>query len=100
MAQNHGVDILYTFGRTPTWASSNPNGYCANNANGSCYPPSSQQYWKDFVCRHAPLRRKDQVLGDLECRQSLGRDGSPDGNGEIVRERQQPGSFVLHVVRG
>jgi cellulase (glycosyl hydrolase family 5) len=49
MAQNHGVDILYTFGRTPAWASSNPTGYCANNAAGSCYPPSSQQYWKDFV---------------------------------------------------
>jgi len=48
-AQARGLDVVYTFGRTPAWASSNRTGYCQNNAAGSCYPPASQQYWKDFV---------------------------------------------------
>jgi hypothetical protein len=49
LASSHGTDVVYTFGRTPAWASSNPTGYCKNTYAGSCYPPASQQYWKDFV---------------------------------------------------
>jgi len=30
-AQQHGVDVIYTFGATPTWASSNPTGKCDYN---------------------------------------------------------------------
>ena len=49
LTQSHGVDLLYTFGRTPAWASSNPTGACTNNPAGSCYTPANEQYWKDFV---------------------------------------------------
>jgi hypothetical protein len=61
IAQAHGVSsLLYTFGWTPTWASSNPSdATCHNTANGlgQCWPPNdlnsdgsgSDQHWKDFV---------------------------------------------------
>jgi hypothetical protein len=58
-AQAHHVDVLYTFGEVPDWASSNPNLVCGNSGtpNGSCAPPNdlnsdgtgSNQHWKDFV---------------------------------------------------
>jgi hypothetical protein len=48
MAKAHGVDVLYTFGGTPTWASSNPTGKCDYNPGG-CYPPQNMQDWDDFV---------------------------------------------------
>src|SRR5579863_4283638 len=59
-AQSHGVpDIMYTFGKTPGWASSNPNDTsCAPFwASGACDPPDdlnadgsgTDQHWKDFV---------------------------------------------------
>ncbi len=44
-AQQHGVDVIYTFGATPTWASSNPTGKCDYNP-GACYP---MQDWDSFV---------------------------------------------------
>ena len=47
-AKAHGVDVLYTFGGTPTWASSNPTGTCDYNP-GACYPPLNMQDWDDFV---------------------------------------------------
>ena len=51
------ADILYTFGRTPPWASSNPNDTSCGFAPGSCDPPNdlnsdgsgADQLWKDFV---------------------------------------------------
>jgi hypothetical protein len=43
------VDVLYTFGRTPAWASSNPTGPCKNNPAGSCYPPANIANWTAFV---------------------------------------------------
>jgi hypothetical protein len=67
-AQEHGVDILYTFGKTPRWASSRPNDrQQCGEAPGSCGPPSDlredgsgpDQYWKDFVtaiAKHASGR--------------------------------------------
>jgi len=59
-AQNN-VDILYAFGDTPQWASSNPKDlYCADTppySPGTCDPPNdlnadgsgTNQHWKDFV---------------------------------------------------
>ena len=48
LAQSHRVDVLYSFGGTPTWASSNPTGTCAYNLGG-CYAPANMQDWDDFV---------------------------------------------------
>lgn len=49
----HGADILYTFGRVPAWASSDPTDATCGFAPGSCDPPSdvnsTDQLFKDFV---------------------------------------------------
>ena len=39
-AQRNGVSkVLYTFGKTPDWASSDPRGSCGGARPGVCYPP-------------------------------------------------------------
>lgn len=43
-----GRDILYTFGRTPTWASADPTAPGAGGP-GECAPPADLQYWDDYV---------------------------------------------------
>jgi hypothetical protein len=56
-AQAHNVDVLYTFGRTPKWASSRPDDPNCGEGLGTCDPPKdlnpdgsgSNQYWKSFV---------------------------------------------------
>ena len=58
-AQAHNVDVLYTLGEVPAWASSNPTLPCGTSGapDGSCAPPNdlnsdgtgSNQHWKDFV---------------------------------------------------
>ena len=60
-AQQQGLtDVMYTFGETPVWASSNPNDQTCVSVNspaGSCDAPSdlnpdgsgTDQMWKDFV---------------------------------------------------
>jgi len=48
LARAHNVDVLYTFGATPAWASSNPKATCDYNP-GACYPPSDLQSWDDYV---------------------------------------------------
>jgi hypothetical protein len=59
-AQSNGVDLIYTFGMVPTWASSQPSLVCGTGMNfnlGSCAPPNdlnldgtgTDQHWKDFV---------------------------------------------------
>jgi hypothetical protein len=59
-AQENGVDLIYTFGETPAWASSNPNAVCGTSSGiplGSCQAPNdlnadgtgTDQHWKDFV---------------------------------------------------
>lgn len=56
-AQRYNVDVLYTFGDVPTWASSNPNDHSCAGGPGSCDPPNdlnpdgsgSNQHWKDYV---------------------------------------------------
>jgi hypothetical protein len=55
-AQSHGVEVLYTFGRTPSFASSQPSLSCAEGV-GECAPPSdlaadgtgTNAYFKTFV---------------------------------------------------
>jgi PKD repeat protein len=47
-AEQQNVQLLYTFGRTPVWASSNPTLSC-NYAPGECAPPSDFTYWDNFV---------------------------------------------------
>ena len=48
-AQELGHDVLYTFGRTPRWASSNPDAPTPGYGLGECAPPSSIHYWDDFI---------------------------------------------------
>jgi polysaccharide biosynthesis protein PslG len=48
LAGAHGVDVLYTFGRTPKWAIS---GTCSGGyaPYGCAQPPASMTDWDDFV---------------------------------------------------
>ena len=48
LAQSHNVDILYTFGRTPRWASENPDQKCGYDP-GACLPPAKLEDWDNFV---------------------------------------------------
>ncbi|HVO81103.1 MAG TPA: Ig-like domain-containing protein [Terriglobales bacterium] len=59
-AQANKVDLIYTFGNTPTWASSDPSLVCQEGSDvplGSCVAPNdlnsdgtgSNQHWKDYV---------------------------------------------------
>lgn len=56
-AGSHGVDLLYTFGRVPPWASSKPNDTTCRYGPGECDPPNdlnrdgtgTDQHWKTFV---------------------------------------------------
>lgn len=59
-AQTNKVDLVYTFGFTPTWASSQPNLVCSAGTNiplGSCVAPNdlnsdgtgTNKHWKDYV---------------------------------------------------
>lgn len=58
-AQANGLDVIYTFGEIPDWASSNPGLVCGTSGapDGSCAPPSdvtstgggTDQHFKDFV---------------------------------------------------
>ncbi len=41
---SHNVEILYTMGHVPRWASSNPNGPCTDSATGTCYAPDMNAY--------------------------------------------------------
>ena len=48
MARSKGVDVIYTFGGTPRWASSNPNQGCLYGS-GSCAAPYSMNDWTNYV---------------------------------------------------
>jgi hypothetical protein len=56
-ASNHGIELLYTFGRVPAWASSQPFDTTCSYGSGQCDPPNdlnadgtgTNQHWKDFV---------------------------------------------------
>jgi hypothetical protein len=47
-SQAHGAEMIYTFGRTPPWASSQPNA-ASPYALGECAPPANFAYWDAFV---------------------------------------------------
>ncbi len=40
LAQQHNVEVVYTFGRVPSWA---------NGGQGTAVPMTNMQYWDDFV---------------------------------------------------
>ena len=44
-----GSQGIYTFGRTPTWLSSQPGNNSSHYGPGQCAPPTSMQAWDDFV---------------------------------------------------
>jgi len=56
-AEQNNIDLLYCFGRTPTWASSHPHDKSCANEPGSCDAPDDLNadgtgpnlHWKDFV---------------------------------------------------
>ena len=48
LAQKHGVDLLFTLGRTPRWASANPDAKSPYGP-GQCAPPANIQYWDEFL---------------------------------------------------
>jgi hypothetical protein len=45
---NKSRDVIYTFGRTPQWASSQPN-VTKGLEPGACAPPSNLQDWDNYV---------------------------------------------------
>lgn len=47
-AQQHGTDLLLTFGPTPLWAASDPS-KLSSDVNSSCSAPASLQDWDDYV---------------------------------------------------
>jgi len=47
--QGKGANILFTFGRTPRWASSNPNATICGGGPGQCYAPYSMTDWSNFI---------------------------------------------------
>ena len=48
LAQSRGVELVFTLGRTPQWASSKPTA-SGPYGPGQCAPPSSLEDWGDFV---------------------------------------------------
>jgi hypothetical protein len=68
-AQRGGQHVLYTFGQTPRWASSNPNDKGCTGGAGTCGPPDdlnadgsgSDQHWKDFVTALAMHNRNSST---------------------------------------
>ncbi|MGA7216859.1 MAG: hypothetical protein WBX38_01010, partial [Candidatus Sulfotelmatobacter sp.] len=64
-ASTNSVQLMYTFGQTPAWASSDPKDESCDYSAGSCWPPDdlnsdgtgTDQHWIDFVsaiAQHAP----------------------------------------------
>jgi polysaccharide biosynthesis protein PslG len=48
LARTRGVDLVFTLGRTPRWASASPDARSPNGP-GQCAPPANMQYWDDFL---------------------------------------------------
>ena len=49
LAQEHGVDLLLTFGYTPKWASARPNEICAFGTTGCAAEPLDIADWENYV---------------------------------------------------
>lgn len=56
---SRGVEMVYTFGYVPTWASTNPTGACNGAANGTCFAPQARA-WLDFV-KQITLRYEGKI---------------------------------------
>jgi polysaccharide biosynthesis protein PslG len=48
LAASHGIELVYTFGRTPRWAARAPDAAGAYGL-GQCSPPAHLSDWEDFV---------------------------------------------------
>jgi len=48
-SQKHGAEGIYTFGRTPRWASSQPNNPLSPYGPGQCAPPADISSWDAYV---------------------------------------------------
>jgi hypothetical protein len=48
LAQRRDVDLVFTLGRTPRWASASPDAKSPYGP-GQCAPPANIQYWDDFL---------------------------------------------------
>ena len=48
LAQKRNVDVLFTLGRTPRWASANPEAKSPYGP-GQCAPPADLRYWDEFL---------------------------------------------------
>lgn len=48
LSQRRGAEVIYTFGRTPRWASSKPQA-AGPYGPGQCAPPADLQSWDDYV---------------------------------------------------
>jgi polysaccharide biosynthesis protein PslG len=48
LAQKRGVDLVFTLGRTPRWASASPDTKTPYGP-GQCAPPSDMRYWDEFL---------------------------------------------------
>jgi hypothetical protein len=48
LAQRRGVDLVFTLGRTPRWASASPDTKSPYGP-GQCAPPANIQYWDEFL---------------------------------------------------
>jgi polysaccharide biosynthesis protein PslG len=48
LAQERGVDLIFTLGRTPRWASASPN-VKSPYGLGQCAPPANIQSWVEFL---------------------------------------------------
>ena len=48
LAQKRGVDLVFTLGRTPEWASANPDTKSPYGP-GQCAPPANKEYWDNFL---------------------------------------------------
>jgi polysaccharide biosynthesis protein PslG len=49
LGQQHNVQLVYTFGVVPAWASSNASQSGCFKMTGSCAPPANMADWEDFV---------------------------------------------------
>lgn len=62
LAQTNGVELLYTLGFTPRWASARPNELCAfgNNAYGCSAEPRDLLDWENYI-RTVARRYKGRI---------------------------------------
>lgn len=60
IATEHHVQVLFTFGSTPTWASARPNESTTSSQPGNTAEPKDMNDWRDFV-RAVATRYKGRI---------------------------------------